>query len=133
MRPQALVGIVLLVLGAFICSAGMSYKSKDEVLKVGDLKASVDAEARGAHLGRRRRHRGGPRASGRRDEAPRLIPLASVSYQRIYAVVRRIPEGRVATYGQIAVACRSRRPRPAGRVCAPRPARKAPPFPGTGW
>jgi methylated-DNA-protein-cysteine methyltransferase related protein len=25
-----------------------------------------------------------------------------VSYQRIYAVVRRIPKGRVATYGQIA-------------------------------
>jgi methylated-DNA-protein-cysteine methyltransferase-like protein len=25
-----------------------------------------------------------------------------VSYQRIYAVVRRIPEGRVATYGQVA-------------------------------
>jgi methylated-DNA-protein-cysteine methyltransferase related protein len=26
-----------------------------------------------------------------------------VSYQRIYAVVRRIPKGRVATYGQVAV------------------------------
>jgi methylated-DNA-protein-cysteine methyltransferase-like protein len=25
-----------------------------------------------------------------------------VSYQRIYAVVRRIPKGRVATYGQVA-------------------------------
>jgi methylated-DNA-protein-cysteine methyltransferase-like protein len=25
------------------------------------------------------------------------------SYQRIYAVVRRIPEGRVATYGQVAL------------------------------
>ena len=28
--------------------------------------------------------------------------MASNSYQRIYAVVRRIPEGRVATYGQVA-------------------------------
>ena len=26
----------------------------------------------------------------------------STSYERIYAVVRRIPEGRVATYGQVA-------------------------------
>jgi methylated-DNA-protein-cysteine methyltransferase related protein len=31
-----------------------------------------------------------------------LIPVGSDSYQRIYAVVRRIPEGRVATYGQVA-------------------------------
>jgi methylated-DNA-protein-cysteine methyltransferase-like protein len=28
--------------------------------------------------------------------------VGSNSYQRIYAVVRRIPEGRVATYGQVA-------------------------------
>jgi methylated-DNA-protein-cysteine methyltransferase related protein len=28
--------------------------------------------------------------------------VASGSYQQIYAVVRRIPEGRVATYGQVA-------------------------------
>jgi methylated-DNA-protein-cysteine methyltransferase-like protein len=28
--------------------------------------------------------------------------VGSTSYQRIYAVVRRIPEGRVATYGQVA-------------------------------
>jgi uncharacterized membrane protein len=41
MRPQALIGIVLVVLGAFIVFRGMSYKSKDEVLRVGDLKASV--------------------------------------------------------------------------------------------
>jgi hypothetical protein len=42
MRPQALVGIILLVIGAFILFRGMSYKSKDEVIKVGDLKASVE-------------------------------------------------------------------------------------------
>jgi drug/metabolite transporter (DMT)-like permease len=41
MRPLTLVGILLLALGVFILSRGMSYKSKDEVLKVGDLKASV--------------------------------------------------------------------------------------------
>lgn len=28
--------------------------------------------------------------------------MASSSYERIYAVVRRIPRGRVATYGQVA-------------------------------
>ena len=42
MRPQALVGIILLVLGAFVLFRGMSYKSKDEVLHVGDVKASVE-------------------------------------------------------------------------------------------
>jgi hypothetical protein len=42
MRPQALVGIILVVIGAFILFRGMTYKSKDEVLKVGDLKASVE-------------------------------------------------------------------------------------------
>ena len=41
MRPLTLVGILLVALGAFIVFRGMSYKSKDEVLKVGDLKASV--------------------------------------------------------------------------------------------
>jgi len=41
MRPLTLVGILLLALGAFILFQGMTYKSKDEVLKVGDLKASV--------------------------------------------------------------------------------------------
>ena len=42
MRPQALIGIILLVLGAFVLFRGMSYKSKDEVLHVGDVKASVE-------------------------------------------------------------------------------------------
>jgi hypothetical protein len=42
MRPLALVGILLLALGAFVLFRGVSYKSKDEVLKVGDLKASVE-------------------------------------------------------------------------------------------
>jgi uncharacterized membrane protein len=42
MRPQALIGIVLVILGAFIVFRGVSYKSKDEVLRVGDLKASVE-------------------------------------------------------------------------------------------
>lgn len=30
------------------------------------------------------------------------MPAASDSYRRIYRVVRRIPHGRVATYGQVA-------------------------------
>jgi hypothetical protein len=44
MRPQALIGIVLLVLGAFIVFRGMSYSDRDEVLKVGDVKASVESK-----------------------------------------------------------------------------------------
>ena len=42
MRPLSLVGIILLALGAFIVFRGATYKSRDEVLKVGDLKASVE-------------------------------------------------------------------------------------------
>jgi hypothetical protein len=44
MRPLSLVGILLLVVGAFIVFRGMTYKSRDEVLRVGDLKASVEEE-----------------------------------------------------------------------------------------
>ena len=33
---------------------------------------------------------------------PRSSPTASSSYQRIYAVVRCVPKGQVATYGQVA-------------------------------
>ena len=44
MRPQALIGIVLLVLGAFVLFRGVSYSDKDEVLKVGDVKASVTSK-----------------------------------------------------------------------------------------
>jgi uncharacterized membrane protein len=44
MRPQALIGIVLLALGAFILFRGMSYSSRDKVLKVGDVKASVESK-----------------------------------------------------------------------------------------
>ena len=42
MRPISIVGILLVLLGAFILFRGLSYKSKDEVLRVGDLKASVE-------------------------------------------------------------------------------------------
>jgi hypothetical protein len=44
MRPQALIGIVLLVLGAFVVFRGMSYSDRDEVLKVGDVEASVETK-----------------------------------------------------------------------------------------
>ena len=44
MRPQALIGIVLLVIGAFIVFRGMSYSDRDEVLKVGDIEASVESK-----------------------------------------------------------------------------------------
>jgi hypothetical protein len=42
MRPLSLVGILLLVVGAFIVFRGLTYKSKDEVLNVGGIKASVE-------------------------------------------------------------------------------------------
>jgi hypothetical protein len=42
MRPLALLGILLLAVGAFILFRGATYKSRDQVLKVGDLKASVE-------------------------------------------------------------------------------------------
>lgn len=44
MRPQALIGIVLLVLGAFVVFRGMSYSDREEVLRVGDVKASVESK-----------------------------------------------------------------------------------------
>jgi uncharacterized membrane protein len=44
MRPQALIGIVLIVLGAFVLFRGMSYPSREEVLKVGDVEASVESK-----------------------------------------------------------------------------------------
>jgi len=44
MRPQALIGVVLLVLGAFVVFRGMSYSDRDEVLRVGDVKASVESK-----------------------------------------------------------------------------------------
>jgi uncharacterized membrane protein (DUF441 family) len=42
MRPQALIGIVLIIIGAVVVFRGMSYKSRDEVLRVGDVKATVE-------------------------------------------------------------------------------------------
>jgi hypothetical protein len=44
MRPLSLLGIVLLAIGAFIVFRGLTYKDRDEVLRVGDLKASVEQE-----------------------------------------------------------------------------------------
>ena len=38
----------------------------------------------------------------RRKPAPRTRPVKS-GWQRIYAIVRRVPRGKVATYGQVAV------------------------------
>lgn len=44
MRPLALIGIVLIALGAFIVFRGMTYSDREEVLNVGDIKASVESE-----------------------------------------------------------------------------------------
>jgi len=48
------------------------------------------------HVSRR-----GPNSGGRPAKAPR--PGMNPTYERIYAAVKRIPRGRVATYAQIAV------------------------------
>jgi uncharacterized membrane protein len=42
MRPQALIGIILIIIGAVVVFRGLSYKSRDEVLRVGDMKATVE-------------------------------------------------------------------------------------------
>jgi hypothetical protein len=42
MRPLSLLGILLLAIGAFIVFRGLTYKSQDEVLRVGDVEASVE-------------------------------------------------------------------------------------------
>jgi len=44
MKPQLIVGILLLVLGAFIVFRGLSYGSQRSVIQVGDVRASVDAQ-----------------------------------------------------------------------------------------
>jgi hypothetical protein len=44
MRPQALIGIVLIVLGAFIIFRGVSYPDREEVVKLGDVEASVESK-----------------------------------------------------------------------------------------
>lgn len=42
MKPQLMVGIVLVLLGAFIVFRGMSYGSQHSTIQVGDMKASVN-------------------------------------------------------------------------------------------
>ena len=49
-----------------------------------------------------RRNRPRPTAPGGGGPGPRQARQEPSTYQRIYAVVRRIPVGRVATYGQVA-------------------------------
>ena len=44
MRPLALLGIVLLAIGAFVIFRGARYSSREDVLKVGDVKASVESK-----------------------------------------------------------------------------------------
>lgn len=44
MRPLALIGILLLAAGAFILFRGATYSDREEVLKVGDVKASVESK-----------------------------------------------------------------------------------------
>ena len=43
MKPQLIVGILLIVLGAFIVFRGLNYGSQQSVIQVGDMRASVEA------------------------------------------------------------------------------------------
>jgi hypothetical protein len=40
-RPAVLLGIILAGLGAFILSRGLTYRSRSNVISIGDVKASV--------------------------------------------------------------------------------------------
>ena len=42
MRPLAVAGLLLLVLGGFVLFRGLSFTSQKSVLKVGDFQASVE-------------------------------------------------------------------------------------------
>ncbi len=42
MKPQVIVGIVLVALGAFILLRGLTFGSQRSVMRVGDLQASVE-------------------------------------------------------------------------------------------
>jgi hypothetical protein len=44
MKPRVIVGIVLAGLGAVILLKGLSYRSRDNVISVGDLHASVSEQ-----------------------------------------------------------------------------------------
>jgi hypothetical protein len=43
MKPQLIVGILLVVLGAFIVFRGLSYGSEHSAIQIGDVKASMEA------------------------------------------------------------------------------------------
>ena len=43
-----------------------------------------------------------PRSLAARLATSRLVGMTSASYSRIYAVVKRIPRGKVSTYGRVA-------------------------------
>ncbi len=42
MRPLAIAGLLLVVLGGFVLLRGLSFTSQKSVLKVGDFQASVE-------------------------------------------------------------------------------------------
>lgn len=44
MRPAGIVGIILIILGAFVLLRGASYTTKRDVLKVGDVKVTADEQ-----------------------------------------------------------------------------------------
>lgn len=43
MKPAAIAGLVIALIGAVIVFRGLSYKSDEAVIRVGDFKASVEA------------------------------------------------------------------------------------------
>lgn len=44
MRPLSLIGIVLLAVGAYLTFTGGSYTSREDVVRVGDVKVEADTK-----------------------------------------------------------------------------------------
>jgi hypothetical protein len=42
MKPLSLVGVLLVVFGAFVVFRGLTYKSQSDVVKIGDLEISAE-------------------------------------------------------------------------------------------
>ncbi len=42
MKPIAIVGVILLLIGGVVLARGMTYRSRDSVVKIGDLNVTAD-------------------------------------------------------------------------------------------
>ena len=44
MKPLVIVGVLIAALGAFVLLRGLSYKTTDNVVKIGDLKVTAEEQ-----------------------------------------------------------------------------------------